>query len=146
MTDIVGQFIELNTIRVKWTRKQADRASGNLVYIFWGMEDGKEIALYVGRTLLGLARPLSPAHAAARQAHSECERMEFLCHEDPKEIERLEKQLIYHLQPKYNVSGNRQGIRITRIERAKRKKKFQLRGNITSIRKSIERSIAKDTR
>ena len=101
-------ILEPGITQIKWTRQQANRACGPLVYIFWEVKDGKRTALYVGRSYYGLQRPLDTSHPCARQARAEADELEFLCCVDRPQCERLEKKMIYHLQPRYNQVGKKE--------------------------------------
>lgn len=99
--DKIKPFLQPEMKRIRWSREQADRACGHLVYVFW--KEGRP--LYIGKSSMGLTRPLDPAHAWAVIARNEAESIEFICCKDGREADLLERQLIYNLQPQYNRVG-----------------------------------------
>ena len=105
--DTIKPFIKPGMTRISWTRAQADRASRYLVYIFWIHKNGKKEAVYVGRSSVGISRPLDPSHAQASIARGECHEIEFIICVTAAETDALERQLIYNLQPRLNKMGKR---------------------------------------
>src|SRR5258706_13948110 len=89
---------------IKWTREQYLRATGPLVYVFWGKvcSDGTRTALYVGMSKIGLSRPLSRNHHKA-ELLQQAEMVEFMCCSSSAEAKRLETETIKKLSPVYNL-------------------------------------------
>ena len=102
MKDTVLPYIVGTEVhRVQWTKNQAARAMGCLVYIFWGENDHP---LYVGRSSKGLGRPLGSGHPQ-QAVLAKASRVEFICVKDIVTAERIEKALIRGLMPDHNISG-----------------------------------------
>lgn len=85
--------------RTRWTKQQLKKARGAIVYIYWGSEGEP---LYVGRSHVGLARPLNPQHGIDPHK-DEAGDFEFICCKSNDDADALEIELIRALQPKYNL-------------------------------------------
>lgn len=106
--EVIVPLVPVGYPRILWSREQAKRASGPLVYIFWDVnEKGKRTALYVGRSRHGIHRPLDPAHAQSKAGRERAHEIEFICCETYIQAEALERKLIRHLQPALNCQGRK---------------------------------------
>lgn len=82
-----------------WTLAQFKRATGPLVYIWWGKDgDGFRRAIYVGQSANGLNRPLDPKHHR-KDARNYLTDLEFICCATVKDALNLEAKLIRSLDP-----------------------------------------------
>lgn len=98
--EILSVKIHRKTIR--WTKSQYKRATGPMVYIFWGLNEIGRIALYVGYSHNGLIRALHPNHHM-KPARDRAIELEFVICESPEDAARMERHLIRTLKPEFNT-------------------------------------------
>jgi hypothetical protein len=85
-----------------WDVDRLNEERGPLVYIFWKNKPKYE-ALYIGRSAVGLTRPLSTGHPRTRQCVEMTQLELIYCH-DLKAAAKLEVFLIRKLRPPLNRS------------------------------------------
>lgn len=85
---------------IQWTLEQFRRATGPLVYVWWGVDPagGLRRAIYVGKSSNGLTRPLDPAHHR-KNARNYLTDVEFICCATDADAIELEAKLIRQLDP-----------------------------------------------
>ena len=83
---------------IRWTLDQLKRATGPMVYIWWGHSENP---LYIGMSRIGLNRAVS-------ESHNNCDvlktaiSIEFICCISTEEASELERELIRIMRPQHN--------------------------------------------